>query len=169
MTLLIETLTVGCAISVSTVFSIKASPLPDLTDIAESQLGVTEQPIGSNWGPQVKSYLASTGIDFPAPWCAAFVQWCLNKIGQKGYGAYVPSWDKKDLRVETPKRNDLGLVWFSSMKRYAHIYIVTGRPSTRSVESIEGNTNNGGSREGIGVFKRIRPIDGQRFVRLSNG
>lgn len=169
MTLLVETLAAGCLLTVSTVFTVKAQSPLDLTSVAESQLGVTESPIGSNWGPQVKEYLASTGINFPAPWCAAFVQWCLNKIGQKGYGAYVPSWDKKSLRVETPKRNDLGLVWFSSMKRYAHIYIVTGRPSLRSVESIEGNTNNGGSREGIGVFKRIRPLDGQRFVRPTNG
>jgi len=162
MTLLIPSATLGCLLTVSTVLSV------DLASVGESQIGVLEQPLGSNWGPKVKEYLNSTGINFPAPWCAAFVNWCLNTLGQKGYGAYVPSWDKKELRVETPKRNDLGLVWFSSMKRYAHIYIVTGRPSPRSVESVEENTNNGGSREGIGVFKRIRPLDGQRFVRPSN-
>lgn len=140
----------------------------EVATIGESQLGVLEQPLGSNWGPKVKEYLSSTGIDYPAPWCAAFVQWCLVQKGQKGAGAYVPSWDKASLRVTTPVRNDFGLVWFSSMKRYAHIYIVTGRPSLRSISTIEGNTNNGGSREGIGVFKRIRPLDGQRFVRWPN-
>lgn len=163
MTLSVATVAMGCLFTVSTVLSV------DLATIGESQLGVLEEPIGSNWGPKVEQYLRSSGIDYPAPWCAAFVNWCLNQIGQKGYGAYVPNWDKKDLRVDSPKRNDLGLVWFSSMNRYAHIYIVTGRPSLRSVSSVEGNTNNGGSREGIGVFKRIRPLDGQRFVRLTNG
>lgn len=163
MTLSVATVAMGCLFTVSTVLSV------DLATVGESQVGVVEEPLGSNWGPKVKEYLASTGINFPAPWCAAFVNWCLNQIGQKGYGAYVPSWDKKDLRVSDPKRGDLGLVWFSSMKRYAHIYIVTGRPSLRSVSSVEGNTNNGGSRDGIGVFKRIRPLDGQIFVRPSNG
>jgi len=140
----------------------------EVAAIGESQLGVMESPIGSNWGPKVKEYLATTGIEYPAPWCAAFVQWCLAQKGQKGAGAYVPSWDKANFRVTSPARNDFGLVWFSSMNRYAHIYIVTGRPSPRSISTIEGNTNNGGSREGIGVFKRIRPLDGQRFVRWPN-
>jgi hypothetical protein len=36
---------------------------------------------GANSGPKVSQYLKNAGIGGPAPWCAAFVKWCLNKAG----------------------------------------------------------------------------------------
>lgn len=57
--------------------------------LAISQLGVTEQPYGSNRGPRISypvgsrpSYQAATGA-YGAPWCASFDQWLL---WQAGYG-----------------------------------------------------------------------------------
>lgn len=53
--------------------------------IAVSQIGIREQPEGSNRGPMVDVYLNSVGI---APnqgtaaqrfWCAAFMYWCFQK------------------------------------------------------------------------------------------
>jgi hypothetical protein len=44
---------------------------------AHAELGETEWPPGSNWGP-VAEYLKAAGIDFGAPWCAAFVYWVLR-------------------------------------------------------------------------------------------
>jgi len=35
-------------------------------EIAITQIGVEENPRGSNWGKDIKKYLNSVGIDFPA-------------------------------------------------------------------------------------------------------
>lgn len=57
--------------------------------IAKSQDGIRENPVGSNRGPEVDQYLASTGI---APdhgsakdryWCMAFVYWSYELAAQK--------------------------------------------------------------------------------------
>lgn len=45
-------------------------------DIAEAELGVEEVPVGSNSGPRVRMYQASTSLSGTGwPWCAAFVEW----------------------------------------------------------------------------------------------
>jgi hypothetical protein len=47
---------------------------------AHAELGETEWPPGSNWGP-VAEYLRAAGIPFGAPWCAAFTYWVLTHTG----------------------------------------------------------------------------------------
>lgn len=47
---------------------------------ARSQLGIHEQPDGSNDGPQIRNYQAVTGA-YRAPWCASFAQWVLAQCG----------------------------------------------------------------------------------------
>ncbi len=48
-------------------------------NIALSQNGVSEQPKGSNGGPEVTQYLKSVGMGAGNAWCMAFVYWCVNK------------------------------------------------------------------------------------------
>jgi hypothetical protein len=50
--------------------------------VAISQIGVMEDPIGSNRGTQVEAYLAATGLNGGYPWCMAFVYWCVNKASE---------------------------------------------------------------------------------------
>jgi hypothetical protein len=135
-----------------------------LVNVLSSQIGQTEHPKGSNWGRPVQEYLEAAGINRPAPWCAAFIEWGLQKIGRKGAGAYVPSWNQPSHRIERPSIGSLGLVWFPQMKRYGHIFCVKRVTSSRSIETIEGNSNAEGSREGYAVVSRVRPVSGQ-FVR----
>ena len=135
-----------------------------LVNVLISQIGQTEHPIGSNWGHPVQEYLEAAGINQPAPWCAAFIEWGLQKIGRKGAGAYVPSWNQPSHRIDRPSIGSLGLVWFPQMKRYGHIFCVKRVTSSRSIETIEGNSNAEGSREGYAVVSRVRPVSGQ-FVR----
>ena len=52
-------------------------------EIARSQIGVKEQPLGSNAGPQVNAYLASVGLGPGYFWCAAFVYWCYQQAAQQ--------------------------------------------------------------------------------------
>ena len=42
---------------------------------AQSQIGVTEIPKGSNAGPEVEIYLKSVGLGKGFAWCMAFVYW----------------------------------------------------------------------------------------------
>src|SRR5438270_7940578 len=48
-------------------------------EVAVSQLGVMEQPPGSNSGPVVNQYLASVHCAPGSFWCMAFVNWCFVK------------------------------------------------------------------------------------------
>jgi hypothetical protein len=53
---------------------------------ASGEVGVTEQPPGSNRGPQVDDYLTTVGLN-PAggsfAWCSAFVYWCFRKASEE--------------------------------------------------------------------------------------
>jgi len=80
--------------------------------VAESQVGVTEQPPGSNDGPQIAMYRTATqGAYAGAPWCAYFVSWCANQagapIGDHGQGlgsvAEITDWARSTGRLtQTP-------------------------------------------------------------------
>ena len=47
--------------------------------MAVTQLGVMEVPLGSNRGPMVDKYLASTSTPPGNFWCMAFVFWCFQE------------------------------------------------------------------------------------------
>lgn len=141
----------------------KKSLVERAVEIALSQEGKCEIPKNSNWGEDVKTYLASVGIRFPAPWCMAFVYWCFEQAA-------------KELAVKNPLFKTGGvLVQFEKSKKNAvrynpkpgDIFIMRfghGTGHTGIVESvdesfiytIEGNTNDDGSREGYEVAKRKR-------------
>ena len=54
----------------------------DLIGIAEQEVGVREQPPGSNTGPRVRAFQAVTELGGTGwPWCAAFIEWCLERAG----------------------------------------------------------------------------------------
>src|SRR3712207_3587661 len=58
---------------------------------ARGEIGVTEQPPGSNESPRIKQYREATaGAPGPGPWCAYFVSWAARQagspIGEQGPG-----------------------------------------------------------------------------------
>ena len=137
-------------------------------------LGSTEQPKGSNWGRDVQDMLSSVGISFPAPWCAAYTGICnRNSCIPYPVSGFVPNWsrdiwkekvvwDKREAgRTILPsevRRGDQCTIYFSNLKRDAHIFVVLGVTSQGNLITIEGNTNSGGSRDGHGVFIRVREL-----------
>ena len=130
--------------------------------VASSQIGKCEQPLGSNWGTPVKGYLASVGINFPASWCMAFVYWCFEQAN-KGInpliktGGVLAHWNKADKSyrvVGEPKSGDIFIMDFG--KGLGHTGIVDKVDET-FIYTIEGNTNDSGSREGIMVTRKQRP------------
>lgn len=136
-----------------------------VVEVAQSQVGLTEIPKGSNWGKHVQKYLDSVGIHFPAAWCMAFNYWCINEASkihkQKNplfkSGGVLNTWNMTDKsrRVKTPKPGDVFIIDFG--KGLGHAGIVTSVKGN-FIYTIEGNTNDDGSREGYEVAVRRRPI-----------
>tara|TARA_R110000782_G_C14713960_1_gene403451 strand:+ start:156 stop:731 length:576 start_codon:yes stop_codon:yes gene_type:complete len=137
-----------------------------LASIAEKEIGVMEIPRNSNSGKRVKEYQASTWYDGTGwPWCAAFVCFCVRALGELPFkrpetpGAWdFENWaerEKLDI-VEDPQRGDLqrgDIVCFN----ISHIGIVA-KVSGGRIETIEGNTDQSGSREGGGVYRGRRKV-----------
>src|SRR5262249_38255526 len=144
--------------------------------VAASQVGVMEKPPGSNRGPEVDTYLRGVGLDPRGgfPWCAAFVYFCFQRAATQLRRAnpVVKTGGALDHRARAraqgvPTIPAAKAHMEETLVRPGHIFVIdTGGPGgaghTGLVEAvvagklvtIEGNTNDGGSREGIGVFRR---------------
>lgn len=127
-------------------------------EIAKTQLGQQEQPKGSNWGEPVKTYLKSVGITFPASWCMAFVYWCYNQLPNNKMfksGGVLNVWNnsKQNRVTGDPLPGDVFIMDFG--KGLGHTGIVE-KSDAEFIYTIEGNTNDEGSREGYEVCRRKR-------------
>lgn len=165
--------------TISTTPAAQAAPgglLDAVLDVARSQLDVREIPRGSNRGPEVDAYLTSVSASLLGqPWCMAFVYWCFAKASANiGVANPAPktasvwrSWEMvheartanivsaAEARAD-PDRLIPGMVFYiDTGGRSGHTGFVTGLADGKLV-TLEGNTNNDGSREGYGVFTRNR-------------
>lgn len=130
-----------------------------------------EVPKGSNRGPRVEAYLASCGLGGGYAWCAAFVYWCVLKAGftpkiQARSAAGVTEWVKTakacNAIIDKPKR---GCLFAYTKEGHTHIGFVRGvHESAGQFLTVEGNTNDDGSREGYEVAKRDRPYPATGLV-----
>jgi hypothetical protein len=151
-------------------------------EFAVSQVGIMEVPPGSNRGPEVDQYLRSVGLNPAAgsfPWCAAFVYFCFQQAATQ-LGVANPAikdpgvldcWNKAghmpvhriaaSEAITTPSLVKPGMVFLlKTGASTGHMGLVEKVQGNR-LTTIEGNTNVGGSREGIGVFERVgRTIPG---------
>lgn len=160
------------------------SPLAKLAlAVAGSFLGVKEVPPGSNRGPQVNQFLASVGLSGGYPWCAAFVYFCIQSAASKlslanpfvrsgGCIVFERFARSKGILKTEPQAGDVFLCYGSpeGYRRASHTGLVLSvNEAKQTFTTIEGNTNLDGSREGIGVFKRVRPMsDRYAFIRYND-
>lgn len=143
--------------------------------VATEELGVQEDPRGSNRGPRIDEYLRSVGLDPAAgsfPWCAAFVYFCYGVAAERQgrpnplvrTASVLSHWRRADghgaRRIKAaaaamePALVRPGQIFVMDFGGHAgHTGLVAGIVGGR-LRTIEGNTNTGGSREGIGVFER---------------
>jgi hypothetical protein len=140
---------------------------------AQSKVGVTET--STNQGAGIEELWAATnypgGYNARAPWCAAFVCWCVQKAGvfseadrPKTAAAYrgggYESWARglsNAVKLTTnPSKVYAGdLVIFS----FSHIGIASSDSDANGkFQTIEGNTDAAGSREGGGVLVKTRSL-----------
>lgn len=130
-----------------------------------AEIGVRELT-GKNDGKRVETYLASVGHKKGAPWCAAFVSWVFKTSGvQAVKSAWSPDWFPSSKTIFTKGKNnnkipeaaDVFGLWFNNLNRIAHVgFIHEWQTSTSFAITVEGNTNDGGSRDGDGVYKKRR-------------
>jgi hypothetical protein len=125
-----------------------------IVEMAQAELGVREK--GHNDGGQIRAYLAYVGIKHPAAWCAAWVSFVHR---QAGYTQPKTAWSPSLFPASRLVKNaNHGLVFgihYKALNRIGHCGIIE-RVDGDWLRVIEGNTNIAGSREGDGVFRRVR-------------
>lgn len=127
-----------------------------------SQIGVRELT-GRNDGKEVEMYLAYVWLKKGQPWCAAGVSWCFGQNGikkarsggcvqlmEQGTTIYINGKVKA-----VPQKADVLFIWFAEKGRVAHTGFID-KWSDTWVNSVEGNTNQAGSREGDGWYRKKR-------------
>jgi hypothetical protein len=109
-----------------------------------AELGVREDPLGSNRGPRVRQYQSSTGA-YNAAWCVSFLQWGLQKngvarIANRSAGVfYCVDWARKNgLLRYSPKPGYLACYMWSQ----GHIGVVEEVTLRGGFMAIEGNASN---------------------------
>lgn len=143
---------------------------PCVVRTAVKEIGVKET--GENSGPRVNQYLASTKLGPGFFWCASFCHWTLAQCGNTlqparefaaaaRFGREHVRYKKGDLeqyrvsQMRISEDGNLFTLYYANLKRIGHVGVVIGE-TEEDLITVEGNTGDGGSRNGNGVFKRIR-------------
>jgi uncharacterized protein (TIGR02594 family) len=113
---------------------------------AQSALGVTEEPPGSNRGPRIDEWLQRCHVSTGQPWCAAFASWCLDTVAIAGALALGDHF----LRTASPLPGDV--MCFPTGGGKGHCGIVLG-VSAHEVMTIEGNCS-----DAVRVVRRARDL-----------
>jgi CHAP domain-containing protein len=113
---------------------------------AEQEVGVAEQPPGSNDGPRIAQFRQATAGAGVGPWCSYFVSWAARQAGAplgdhgQGFGRVddVWAWAQQSGRSvpagSRPEPGDL-IVWDE------HIGIVSKVDAGGSIHTVEGNSS----------------------------
>ena len=129
-----------------------------ILNLVRPEVGVAEQPPGSNDSPRIAQYRQATaGAPGPGPWCAYFVSWAAREAGVplgdagQGFGRVdvVWAWGERAGKAipagnGTPQPGDL-IVWDE------HMGIVESVGADGSVTTIEGNSSDRVSRRTYGA------------------
>lgn len=131
----------------------------------DSHIGVREKT-GKNDGEEVEKYLAYVGLGKGYAWCAAFVCFVYGEAGVKNpKSAWSPSMfpsantiyqRNRNDRQGIPQYGDTFGIWFANLGRVAHVGFVDEWNDGSYFYTVEGNTNDAGSREGDGVYRKRR-------------
>jgi hypothetical protein len=114
--------------------------------LAKGEVGVAEQPPGSNDSPRIAQFRQATAGSGVGPWCAYFVSWAARQsgvpLGDRGQGfgrvddvwAWAQRTGKAVPAGSTPQPGDL-IVWDE------HIGIVSAVDPDGRIHTVEGNSS----------------------------
>jgi hypothetical protein len=121
------------------------------------EVGVTEQPPGSNDSPRIAQYRQATAGSAVGPWCAYFTSWAARQAGVplgesgQGFGRVddVWAWAERAGKAipatgATPQPGDL-IVWDE------HIGVVESVGPDGRINTIEGNSSDSVARRSYGA------------------
>lgn len=139
-----------------------------LIEVLVNEDGVRESPKNSNRGARVQEYQAATWLSGTGwPWCAAFICWGILRLQEESALPFerpetAGAWDferwareqEQGVKLFKPagtiKAGDIVIFDFS------HIGLAIADESGGRVQTVEGNTDSSGSREGGGVYLKSR-------------
>lgn len=146
-----------------------------LVELAKKEVGV-EEVNGTNCGPRVNEYKSATTLNAKQgwPWCAAFICWLFKEAMKEysytfnrpttasawGFEAWASKQNSK-VQLKKPHNDDIkpgDIVMFT----FSHIGLAISKPMNGYVDTIEGNTDGQGSREGGAVLKKKRKLSSIR-------
>ena len=146
-------------------------------EVARKEIGIMEVPPGSNRGPKVDQYVSSVGLSPTGrfAWCVAFVYWCFDQAAKElgrsnpmvKTGGVLAHWSKAASQPRAARITSRSAIDNPALIKPGQIFVMdfggglghTGlvvQVSAGKLVTIEGNSNDGGSREGIGVFQRAQ-------------
>lgn len=158
--------------------AVATSQLPlgqKMIELAKKEVGV-EEVNGTNCGPRVNEYKSATSLDPEQgwPWCAAFICWLMREaMKDSSYTFKRPTtasaWGFEDwaakqnnkVQLKKPHKDDIkagDIVMFT----FSHIGLAVSDPHDGYIDTIEGNTDGQGSREGGAVLKKKRKLSAIR-------
>ena len=155
----------------------------EMVKLAKGEIGVSEVD-GTNCGERVNEYKAATWLDSEKgwPWCAAFICWLVREAIEKESVLFdrpqtAGAWDFENW---AKKQEDKGVELYKPVKsgnkpyvragdivvfQFSHIGLAISEENKSGyIQTIEGNTNGAGSREGGSVLEKSRNIENVRSV-----
>ena len=136
--------------------------------VAKAEIGVKENPYGSNKVKYNTEYYGSAVSGSAYPWCCAFVWWVFKHAGcpelfyggKKTAGCTTLGNYYKNQGQTVAKNQgqdgDIILFQFDSDSYLDHVGIIEKRNSDGSYTTIEGNTGTGNDANGGAVMRRTR-------------
>ena len=148
-----------------------------LIKVAENHLMQKPREVGGpNCGPWVRLYFnGKEGKSYP--YCAAFATYCINQTKKQGFVSWLnfegsssviyKKAKKLGKLLKQPEPGCLFLIKNTGIgfKSHTHTGIVVS-VGNGFINTIEGNTNLGGSVNGDGVYARRRSLKGLDFIRI---
>ncbi len=160
----------------------------EVLSFAWTHLTNNAHELGQNQGPWVRLFFSRdpvNGLDGPEfSWCSAFVRFCIEQALTLLKRKPVNVWDYKigwscdnvanwaikaglfheDANPDTVKPGSVFLI-----KKSEHDWVHTGFVESYDhnegvITTIEGNTNDGNSREGVAVMRRYRSVKNLNFI-----
>lgn len=155
----------------------------DMVKLAQAEIGVSEVD-GTNCGERVNEYKSATWLDSEKgwPWCAGFICWLVREAIKNSSVDFkrpqtAGAWDFENwARDQDGKGVDLYKPVTSGNRPYvragdivvfqfSHIGLAISEENRGGyIQTIEGNTNDAGSREGGSVLEKTRNIANVRSI-----